>query len=74
MIGARWLYDGVSPLAPTPPGVEACSCDEAIALRAELAAARALLDRVTPATVAVDARQRAIVMAWGGGEGGHGSD
>lgn len=30
-------------LAPSPPGVEVCSCDESLALRAELAAARAQL-------------------------------
>lgn len=28
-------------LAPSPPGVEICSCDEALALRAELGATRA---------------------------------
>jgi len=33
--------DELPGLAPSPAGVEVCSCDEAIALRRELAAARA---------------------------------
>jgi hypothetical protein len=58
-------------LAPSPSGVEVCSCDESLALRAELAAARAriaLLER----GAAVDARQLTIVGAWHAGDGvGH---
>jgi hypothetical protein len=62
-------------LAPSPPGVEVCSCDESLALRAELAVARArlaLFGRTDPTFV--DARQRAIEEAWSGGDGGDGQD
>ena len=37
----RDAIDEMSRLAPSPSGVEVCSCDEALALRRELAAARA---------------------------------
>lgn len=57
-------------LAPSPAGVEVCSCDESLALRRELAAARARLALLGRggATV-VDARQRAIEAAWHEGAG-----
>src|SRR5262245_29783021 len=35
--------DELARLAPSPPGVDVCSCDEALALRRELAATRAKL-------------------------------
>lgn len=58
-------------LAPSPPGVEVCSCDESLALRVELAAARTRLERFEPSTLA---RQRAIAHAWDVEGGGDGSD
>lgn len=60
----------LSTLAPSPPGVDVCSCDEALALRRELGAARARLAR---ARAAPDARQIAIEGAWAAG-GGAGDD
>jgi hypothetical protein len=56
----------LSRLAPTPPGVEACSCDEALALRRELGEARERLARGLP-----DARQLAVESAWRDGGPGH---
>jgi hypothetical protein len=59
-------------LAPSPPGVDVCSCDESLALRRELAAARARLALLRRSdAVFRDARQRAIEGAWyeGGGDG-----
>lgn len=41
MMTARTVVE-LSALAPSPPGVEVCSCDEAIALRRQLAATTAL--------------------------------
>ncbi len=54
-------------LAPTPSGVEPCSCDESLALRQELGAARERLARRLP-----DARQLAIEAACR--DGGPGND
>jgi hypothetical protein len=53
-------------LAPTPTGVEPCSCDEALALRRELGAARERLARGR-----ADARRLAIEAAWRDGGPGH---
>lgn len=59
--------DMLPALAPTPAGVEPCSCDEALALRRELGAARERLARAP----LPDARQIAIENAWRDGGPGH---
>ena len=62
---ARDTVSVLSTLAPTPFGVEACSCDEALALRRELGEALARIARGLP-----DARQLAVEAAWRNGGAG----
>lgn len=64
MIATNDSISMLARLAPTPPGVEPCSCDEALALRRELGAARERLARGLPG-----ARQLAVEAAWCAGDG-----
>ena len=47
-------------LAPSPPGVDVCSCDEALALRRELAFARQLIDAMEAGGLALESKVAAL--------------
>jgi hypothetical protein len=47
-------------LAPSPPDVEACSCDEALALRRELARAQRLIEAMELGGRALEGRVAAL--------------
>lgn len=49
------------------PAVELCSCDESLALRRALAAEQRA--KLAAAQSPADVRRRAVVQAWGGGDG-----